>query len=488
APLDLNNIQGDILGGLPKKTETYFFFKITDAAAFRKHLKQLIPLITTTAQVQKDRKAIDEHKKSNQKSGKPPELLPLAGVNIAFSHAGLKKLGINDDNLGDTAFKAGQLADAQNLGDPGTGNAGAKFVPDWDPAFKEKDIHGVILVAGDSHETVDKKLQEIEAIFGVGGPHASIHEVLTIQGDVRPGDEKGHEHFGFQDGISQPAVKGFDTNPNPGQAPVRPGVILVGRDGDSVANNARPSWAKDGSFLVFRKLQQLVPEFNKFLEENPIKLPGNNLTPEEGSELLGARLVGRWKSGAPIDITPLQDDPELAKDPQRNNNFRFDHPFADEQDSQTRCPFAAHIRKTNPRADLEDASPTSVESRRIIRRGIPYGPEVTPEEKESKKTKHDRGLLFVCYQSNIENGFQFIQKSWANNPNFPPSKPNPVTPGFDPIIGQAANNDGARTMSGTDPNNQANELSLPTELFVVPRGGEYFFSPSISALKDTFAA
>jgi deferrochelatase/peroxidase EfeB len=83
---------------------------------------------------------------------------------------------------------------------------------------------------------------------------------------------------------------GFQT-PLPGQAVVPTGEILVGETGDNVT---RPLWAKDGSFLVFRQLKQLVPEFDKFLTDNPIRIPA--LTPKQGSDLLGARMIGRWKS------------------------------------------------------------------------------------------------------------------------------------------------------------------------------------------------
>ena len=105
--------------------------------------------------------------------------------------------------------------------------------------------------------------------------------------------------FGFLDGISQPAVQGFDTNLNPGQEAVPQGVMLIGRDGDVDAKTLRPvprpAWALDGSFIALRYLFQLVPEFNTFLKNNPIHSTG--LPPDQGSELLGARLVGRWKSG-----------------------------------------------------------------------------------------------------------------------------------------------------------------------------------------------
>jgi deferrochelatase/peroxidase EfeB len=118
------------------------------------------------------------------------------------------------------------------------------------------------------------------------------------------------------DGISNPVVNTFDTVINPGPAPVDPGVLITGHIGDP-SQGQRVPWTTDGSFLAFRYLFQLVPEFNQFLTKNPLKKDGNNnpLTPEQGSELLGARMVGRWKSGAPIDITPFKDDPALGTDP-----------------------------------------------------------------------------------------------------------------------------------------------------------------------------
>lgn len=100
--------------------------------------------------------------------------------------------------------------------------------------------------------------------------------------------------FGFLDGVSNPSVIGFDTDPPPGPEPVRAGALLAGDLADPRAAT-RPAWAKDGSFLVFRYLFQLVPEFDDFLKKHPIIAPG--LSPEDGSELRGARMVGRWKSG-----------------------------------------------------------------------------------------------------------------------------------------------------------------------------------------------
>ncbi|KAF7505414.1 hypothetical protein GJ744_000960 [Endocarpon pusillum] len=199
------------------------------------------------------------------------------------------------------------------------------------------------------------------------------------------------------------------------------------------------------------------------------------------------------RAGAPVDITPLKDDEALGKDRNRRNKFSYN------PTSQEKCPFAAHTRKTNPRSDLK---PEDLKIHRIIRRGISYGPEVSPDEAATKRTTQDRGLLFACYQSNIANGFKFIQQSrhsfpgtgrrnvwrptavgWANNVGFPFNKPQ--QPGFDAIIGQT-NNVGLRTMSGSNPNSVSAPLNL-NEQWVGTHGREYLFVPSISALRDTFA-
>jgi len=101
------------------------------------------------------------------------------------------QLGIDDKKLADPAFLAGQRADAEGLHDKGTGT-GPSFVPDWEQPFKEE-IHGVFLLAGDSPPTIDKKLQEIKNIFGVGGPKPSVKEITSVRGDTRPKEQSAHE-------------------------------------------------------------------------------------------------------------------------------------------------------------------------------------------------------------------------------------------------------------------------------------------------------
>jgi len=426
----------------------------------------VIPLITTMAQVQHDLDVIAEHKKLNI-----GELIKLSGSNIAFSQFGLTKLGITED-LGDPIFAGGQLKDSEALGDKGQGT-GASFDPNWDAGFKTH-IDGLLIISAESRANLALRRGQLDlALLG------SYKVVESLFCNVRPGDQKGHEHFGFLDGISNPGIDGF-TKLHKGQDAIKPGFILLGNDGDTRTSTL----AKDGSFLAFRKLNQLVPEFNEFLLENGKGLDG--MSPQEGAEFLGARLVGRWKSGAPIDITPLKDDPALGADPERNNDFDFSFLNPDDQNDQTRCPFAAHIRKGYPRQDLEKF--VNIDANRIIRQGCPFGPELTPEEEREHKTIHERGLAFACYQSVLSKGFSFIQKSWVNTTTFPPQKTNPdgspLSPGFDALIGQA--NAQTRSLVGFDPKAQQNTLQLPNE-FVIARGGEYFFVPSLTALKEVIA-
>ncbi|KAJ7339697.1 fungal peroxidase [Mycena albidolilacea] len=456
--LNLNDVQGDILIGMRKPVELFLFFGISNATDFKVKLKgEILPLVTTTAQILRD------------DTSAPSTLL-----NIAFSNTGLVALNATGEanNLNDTAFAAGQVNDVKNLSDPGTVN--------WVPQFVGTNIHGVILLASDTEDNINSTLSSLQSTLG-----DSISEIYSLRGAMRPPPNKGHEHFGFLDGISNPTLDVFQDS-KPGQALVPAGEILVGQPGDNVT---RPDWAKDGSFLVFRQLKQLVPEFPKFLADSPILEPG--LSQEQGSDLLGARMVGRWKSGAAVFLSPMFDDPDLGRDYNRNNNFTFADPGQTKSNltDQSKCPLSAHIRKTRPRADLGPL-PENSTNHHMVRAGIPYGPEVTTDEASSNTTEIERGLAFVSYQSNIMNGFQFLQQAWANTPTF--RQPGV---GFDPIIGMlcfvfnrcggaAAGAD--RPVNGLDPTDPARNFTLHTD-FVVSRGGEYFFAPSLPAIANTLS-
>ena len=483
--LNLHEIQGDVLIGLQKNYERFIFFKIAEVAAFRSALrKHIAHRITSTLTVKAREFQLRDHKTNG---GKEP--LPLVGLNLGFTNTGIQKL-LQGTELGDVSFDKGAAVLAPTLGDAHDGTG--KLV-NWKPEFLSNNIDGVFLVTGGTQAAVDGEANHVLGILG-----ASVTVIFDETGHVRPGLARGHEHFGWLDGVSQPGVKGL-TDPFPGQRLLDPGHFVFGYPGQ--AGPPAVEWMNNGSFMVFRRLKQLVPEFSKYIldQAENIQLNDPAGTSQMDPVLLGARLVGRWKSGAPLALTPSQDDTTLGADPNQNNNFDF----SDDPD-QRRCPFSAHIRKSNPRADFDPTKPEAsqeadVDPHRVIRAGIPFGPEVSADEQLANATTQERGLMFVCYQTSIPNQFEFIQVKWVNNPGFifgkkRPSPPNaPVVVGSDPIIGQNTLNGVPQPRTADEPipnyptGNVRSTLLEPID-FVVPTGGAYFFVPSIAALQNELSA
>jgi Dyp-type peroxidase family len=470
--LDLKEIQGDVLIGLQKNAENFIFFKIVDAASFKGLLKAVVlRKITNSERVQQQELSIQRHKSLRQRTGES-----FRGVNLGFTRDGLTQLiGVERPKL-DAAFEKG--ADhpdtIASLHDPPK--------TDWLQKFNSDRVDGVFLVTGPDSLSVTFQSNELLGILA-----GSIKVVYSEIGQARPGTQRGHEHFGFPDGVSQPRIRGLTIaeawrnadQARPGQDLIWPGEFVFGYPGqhpkdphkeESPPNMAAP-WVRNGSYMVFRRLEQKVPEFWRFVRDQAVRL---GMDPE----LLAARTVGRWKSGAPLELTPLRDDLKLGADEKRRNDFDFD-----DDPEQRRCPYAAHIRKVNPRDDTGNEA--EVQRHRIIRRGITFGPEVAPGE---TTTRYSRGLMFVCYQTSIERQFEYLQRN-ANDPNFVSGKKRPggasVTPGFDPIIGQAADN-GPREMDEPYPNypagNRRTTLEMPNQ-FVILTAAAYFFMPSINALR-----
>jgi Dyp-type peroxidase family len=472
--LDLDDIQGDLLQGLQKNVEAFLFFSIVDAVLCKTIVRQYVTMRIISAQRVQQRESIIN--RQNQLSEKHRE--SFSGLNLGLTKNGLDRLlGTLRPQL-DPAFERG--ADHPNtiaaLNDPPKSR--------WLPKFVADRIDGVLLITGPDRSSVTAHSNELLRLLGV-----SIKIVYAEIGNVRPGAQYKHEHFGFLDGVSQPGIRGLtpSSKPNyrpeeglPGQDLVWPGEFVFGYPGQDPTDpikagpppDMRARWLKNGSYMVFRRLEQKVPEFRRFVAERAARLGMDR-------ELLAARMVGRWPSGAPLEVTPLRDNPALGGDEQRNNDFGF----ADDA-LQRKCPYAAHIRKMYRRDDV--AAAAEAQRHRIIRAGIPFGPEVMPGE---TTTKYSRGLMFVCYQTSIERQFEFIQRRYANNPDFPADKRRPgggaVVPGFDPIVGQAPGN-GARAMDEPFPNypagNRRTTLDMPDQ-FVNLTAAAYFFMPSITALR-----
>ena len=188
----------------------------------------------------------------------------------------------------------------------------------------------------------------------------------------------------------------------------------------------------------------------------------NSSSPEE-EELLAAKMMGRWRSGAPLALCPLHDDLELGADALRNNDFAYK---ADDAVGY-KTPVGSHIRRTNPR-DASVAGFTRIH--RMIRRGTSYGPPLPKGVFEDDGA--DRGLMFAFIGASLGRQFEFVQSEWLNKGDF-------IGAGDakDPISGA---NDGSGVF--TIPRRPIRTRLHGLSRFVVTRGGEYCFLPGLRAL------
>jgi Dyp-type peroxidase family len=210
---------------------------------------------------------------------------------------------------------------------------------------------------------------------------------------------------------------------------------------------------RNGSYLVYRKLYQDVAAFRQFLRKEA-RDPADE-------ELLAAKLMGRWRSGAPLVLAPHADDPALADDPQRNSDFNY----VNMDPNGLACPIGAHIRRANPRDSVHGAN-----RNRLIRRGLPYGP---PLPEGAPDDGADRGVAVLFGNASISRQFEFVQRVWLNERKF-----GGLDNDKDPIAGD---NDGCFDMTIQRRPFRRRISGLPR--FVTVRGGGYFFAPGIAALR-----
>lgn len=572
---NLDRIQGNILEGFNKDYQSFLFLRFTDPGRAKFWLASVAPEVASVEEV---RTFNDLFKKMVQRRKGELGILKATWMNLAFSFAGLKALGITPADLSKfpQAFSDGMKARAARIGDVGQSDP-----EKWIAPFQSGDIHAVMIVASDSQEDLGEHVLRYIHNMGING---GVQLAYLQEGSVR-GDDPGHEHFGFKDGVSQPAVRHYDPhNPkaepiqaDPGQDRLHAGEFILGyptqigtpkscgKDGKSNpvflnpnpdegpvspghANESSPDWAVDGSYLVFRRLAQDVRGFRDLVASRAVEFfPSVAATdPKRAVDIMGAKLVGRYASGCPLEKTKDEEplignklpsdfdsaagDPSLlfpqvlgddtsslnhvgnlAEDSDFDNNFEY----GDDPQGLT-VPRGAHIRKAYPR---DSATPgggeSSTQQHRIIRRGIPFGTSFRPSlgatghgGKAGVEEPGDRGLLFLCYQSSLARQFEFIQSVWVNNVNFP-GNPNPPT-APDPSTGQWFSDLDANDPDGQDPIIAQNTADGPIKIpvassgdptqadpaktirfqmhhFVTTNGGEYFFQPSIEALFTVFA-
>jgi deferrochelatase/peroxidase EfeB len=285
--------------------------------------------------------------------------------------------------------------------------------------------------------------------------------VLDVQDfGAQPGDLNP---LGFKDGIGQPAIEGSGVDALPGHGrPIKAGEFILGCPGEAGVPLTMPEpdvLGRNGTFLGLRKYQTRVGAFNRFLRDNA--------QTDEDRELLAAKLFGRWRSGAPLTLAPVKDDPALGDDPQRNNDFDYAHDPDGKQ-----APLGCHMRRMNPR-DTKMPVLTDANLHRIIRRSTTYGAPYDPNAFSDHDDEIPRGLHFLFLSAKAMATLEFLQREWINDGNF-----SGLGDERDPIVG--LQEEGA---TFTIPKAPVRRRIHGIDTFNVLRGGEYLFMPSLSALK-----
>jgi Dyp-type peroxidase family len=372
-------------------------------------------------------------------------------VSASISFQGLKALGVPQDSLDSfpLQFQQGMAARAKVLKDQGESSP-----ENWEKPLGLPEVHVVVTALSPDAEHLQSALERAQKAYRA---LSGITAIWRQDCHVLP-DEK--EPFGFKDGMSHPAIEGSGIpGSNSHERPLKAGEFVLGYPDEISESPQIPqpeALGRNGSYVVFRKLHQRVAAFRQYLKANSADV--------QAEELLAAKMMGRWRSGAPLALCPMHDNPELGVDSGRNNDFLFK---ADDAIGY-KTPLGSHIRRLNPR-DADVAGLVSIH--RMIRRGTAYGPPLPPDVLEDDGV--DRGLMFAFVGANIGRQFEFVQSEWINDSAFFGG-----TSGVDPISGAG---DGTGALDVPRRPIRMRLQGLPR--FVVTRGGEYCFMPSLRALR-----
>lgn len=493
APFSPDAVQSNVIRSVNPEQAHYIFFRITDAEAFRRFVGTLVDppaspsdgpvrtFLDLPAEARKFWSEAEAHKYDD----KGKRNVAPSTWNLAFTYSGLKALKLDENTLASFPedFRDGMAARAERLGD-----VGDSAPEHWEGWLGSRDVHGMLMVSfqaaphGDDlpsrlaiglfNQPASSALPKVPIVDLVDKlPYSGMRLLHAELGQRIPSPlDPDHriEHFGFRDGVSQPyagADLGTPRPPPPGGGTARPGgtwdpvalgeLLLGHRDEDGLmqARPANEDLRRNGTYMVFRKLEQDVVGFRRYLGEH-----GG----QTGSEsVLAAQMMGRWPDGTSL-VKATNWPTDTASD-RTVNDFRY----ATEDPRGLRCPLGAHVRRVNPR-DSNNRDETR--RHRIWRRSITYGdflPYNAPGDGKS------RGLLFVSMCARIDQQFEFLQTRWLNTGEF---------------IGQAGIGrcpvTGANTGDVQDsfavPGRVAPHTNLPR--LVKTLGGDYFFVPSLPAL------
>ena len=526
--LAFHDIQGDVLkayGRFHFWGARYIFYHVNDGAKGRAFIKELLKLensITNAVpwKVSDPPKPIDK------------DDIPDVTTNIAFTYSGLKNLDVPRKSLQSfpEAFVMGMKDRCDILGDDGP-SAPQHWDEIWKDAKGDKSVDIWLSINGQSPEALEGRYKEICIILDREDIKGGIEQLKGHSGSNPEYQDAAvlstlREHFGYDDGISEVYFKGCGTNsvkvigggkptrkaPDTidGWEPLETGEFILGYRDESKEYPIAPVpklLSNNGTYMIYRKLHENVASFEQYIAEVGQDFPG-------GKEALAAKFVGRWRNGAPLVLFPTEkeanefiEELRTAQDKyyqaqQKNPNAqstlvlkaKYDDlnqkliGFKFEQDKDgARCPFGSHIRRANPRGSLEfekeafDTPGALDNRRRLLRRGLPYGQTTEPDG--TKSDHGDHGIIFMALCASIDRQFEFVQQQWINYGNdFRLSNDK------DPILGnhaQTPDGKGLGRMVIEAPSSGDNPPFICANLkrFVEVRGGNYFFMPSITAVR-----
>ena len=382
--IDLANVQAIVAHVLRRPIGRHMLFHFDQQEGARSFLRELSSGITT----------------ADMSTDESPD--PLLAVGVTCN--GLRALGVDDALLVkfDAVYKAGP--DAHPLGDV----PGSRSDPEtwWEGRFATEDVHCVVHVLVQSEDAAEAATGMIRAL----SRDAGITELIPRRdGTILETHALGGAtlHFGYRDGISQPDIRWDDTPGAPARSNFR--RFLLGYS-TREHHSAPPSGAaaelvRDSAYGMFRWVYQDVATFNRFLSAEGPRLFGE-LATADAEEMLAAKLMGRWRDGTPLALSPDRPDPALTG----SNDFGY---VTHDPDGR-RCPFSSHIRVVNPRdTPLDPAVVDGVP--RVLRRGMPYGPPLEGEIDDGV----DRGIvgIFLCADLRLQ---IYTLTRWIKRNSFSP--------------------------------------------------------------------
>jgi deferrochelatase/peroxidase EfeB len=543
--LDLADIQGGILRaygrqGFPKAR--YFFLNVRDAAKGRRFVEQLRPRITTAARWKNPERGEPLLRTRNPRvkdvvraegvpdyPGEVQLLKPKVALNIAFTFYGLAALQVPTRTLRKLPdeFIDGMEQRASILGDdPYLDRRDAV----WRNSRGENRVHILVSMNAEMNDDgtpIAELLAETEwlrklcadseggvvLLSGTGPDNADFQEMSAIlreEGGKRSPTNK--EHFGLSDGFGDPVFEGQLSGeaerlrvigggkilPDLSWAPLATGEFLLGHpdEAQEIPGAAMPiEFSRNGTFMAYRKLHEDVGAFDGYIKEQGARYARmfGRASDAEGEEIVKAKLVGRWSDGVPLMAAPTFEqwrafNDELAKAHAEGNKpklaeiaLKFTNFQYRPDPAGTVCPVTSHLRRANPRDMLDPnfASPNKsswdgsalINRRRILRRGLPYG----PYDASARPQGGEHGIIFLAICSSLFRQFEFVQQQWMQyGLDF--------NAGSDtcPIIGN--HDEDAKLVIAADPGGRPFICERLPQL-VEPRGGDYFFVPSMSALR-----